>query len=205
MRSTVKKSSGIPSSILEKTSSMLESASSTASLCRTFVIIVCSLILRFPPKNISRITSARVWIPSFFFAEITTHGASHLLRTSCSVIHAGRSDLFRRTIAFLPLINEKISSSLSSNAAEESKTARIRSAFSARLLARSTPIFSIRSPVCLIPAVSASRRERPPRRIFSSRESLVVPAISVTIARSSPVRALRSDDFPAFGFPRMTV
>ena len=32
-------------------------------------------------------------------------------------------------------------------------------------------------------------------------ESLVVPAISVTMVRSSPIKALTREDFPAFGRP----
>ena len=37
------------------------------------------------------------------------------------------------------------------------------------------------------------------------RQSLVVPAISVTIALSLPTSTFKSDDFPAFGFPMITV
>ncbi len=36
---------------------------------------------------------------------------------------------------------------------------------------------------------------------FVSIESLVVPAILVTIFLSSPIKALIKDDFPAFGLP----
>ena len=36
---------------------------------------------------------------------------------------------------------------------------------------------------------------------FVSIESLVVPAISVTIYLSSPIKALINDDLPAFGLP----
>ena len=85
-------------------------------------------------------------------------------------------------------IKESISLSSSSSGLEESKTARIRSAFSASDIALSTPIFSIISSARRIPAVSAMRRVSPPSLTVSSRESRVVPAISVTIARSSPVR-----------------
>ena len=35
--------------------------------------------------------------------------------------------------------------------------------------------------------------------------SLVVPAISVTIALSSPVRTFKREDLPAFGLPTITV
>ena len=39
----------------------------------------------------------------------------------------------------------------------------------------------------------------------SSNVSLVVPAMSVTIARSFPVNTFNTEDFPAFGFPKITV
>ena len=55
------------------------------------------------------------------------------------------------------------------------------------------------------PAVSMIFKEIPFRFRCSSNTSLVVPAISVTIARSSPRSTFNRDDFPAFGFPRMTV
>ncbi len=45
---------------------------------------------------------------------------------------------------------------------------------------------------------------RPFRLIFSCSTSRVVPAISVTIARSLPANAFKSEDLPAFGFPAMT-
>ena len=45
----------------------------------------------------------------------------------------------------------------------------------------------------------SSDLSKPKRLYFVSIESLVVPAISVTIFLSSPIRALIKDDFPAFG------
>ena len=36
-------------------------------------------------------------------------------------------------------------------------------------------------------------------------ESRVVPAISVTICRSSPIKALIREDFPAFGRPIIAI
>ena len=45
----------------------------------------------------------------------------------------------------------------------------------------------------------------PFNRICSSKISLVVPAISVTIAFSSPINKFRKEDFPALGFPTITV
>ena len=47
-----------------------------------------------------------------------------------------------------------------------------------------TPMASIRSPLSRIPAVSASRSSTPPTSTCSSTVSRVVPAMSVTMARS---------------------
>ncbi len=52
-----------------------------------------------------------------------------------------------------------------------------------------------------IPAVSTRRKRRPAASMRASTESRVVPAISDTIARSSPSSALTSEDFPTFGRP----
>ncbi len=41
--------------------------------------------------------------------------------------------------------------------------------------------------------------------MLSSRVSLVVPSISVTIALSSPRSKFNKEDFPAFGLPKITV
>ena len=98
-----------------------------------------------------------------------------------------------------------ISSSFSSNGTEESTTQRIRSASAAISLALDTPIFSTMSSVWRIPAVSAIFNVIPCRLIYSSSTSLVVPAISVTMALSSPRSRFSREDFPAFGLPRITV
>ena len=81
----------------------------------------------------------------------------------------------------------------------------IRSASSAASFALLTPICSTTSSVSRMPAVSMMFRLIPCMRICSSSVSRVVPAISVTIARSSPSSTFIKEDFPAFGFPRMTV
>ena len=117
----------------------------------------------------------------------------------------GRSVLFKRTITLRPLSISMIFSSSSFIGTEESATYKIRSAFSIEEIARSTPIFSTLSEVSLIPAVSMIFRLIPWISICSSSISLVVPAISVTMARSSPTRTFRREDFPAFGFPTITV
>ena len=69
----------------------------------------------------------------------------------------------------------------------------------------STPIFSTLSSVFLIPAVSIIFRIIPSKLIFPSTISLVVPAISVTIALSSFNNLFNIEDFPTFGLPNITV
>ena len=66
-------------------------------------------------------------------------------------------------------------------------------------------MLSTTSSVFLIPAVSIRLRVIPDRLIISSRVSLVVPSISVTIALSSLASTLSRLDFPALVFPKMTV
>ena len=65
---------------------------------------------------------------------------------------------------------------------------RTSSDCSMAFLARSIPIFSTLSSVSLIPAVSVRRSCTPRTLTLTSRVSRVVPAISVTIARSVPAR-----------------
>mmetsp|Transcript_2558 Transcript_2558/g.6027 ORF Transcript_2558/g.6027 Transcript_2558/m.6027 type:complete len:293 (+) Transcript_2558:970-1848(+) len=52
-----------------------------------------------------------------------------------------------------------------------------------------------------IPAVSRSRVGMPPKLLAASTMSLVVPATSVTMARSAPDKMLRSELLPTFGAP----
>ena len=108
-------------------------------------------------------------------------------------------------MAFLSRIRSMISSSLSFNGTEPSATYRIRSAFSMDATARWIPIFSTVSSVLRIPAVSMIFRLMPLIWICSSSVSRVVPATSVTMARSSPTSTFMRDDFPAFGLPMITV
>ena len=75
------------------------------------------------------------------------------------------------------------------------------SASSAALIDLSIPIFSIILSVFRIPAVSIILTGIPSICINSSIVSLVVPSISVTIARSVFNIAFKSEDLPAFGFP----
>ena len=59
------------------------------------------------------------------------------------------------------------------------------------------------SEVSRMPAVSMKRKRVPLITQVSSMMSRVVPAMSETIALSSPTRALRSVDLPALGAPRI--
>ena len=81
----------------------------------------------------------------------------------------------------------------------------IRSASSAKSIAFLTPIFSTTSSVWRMPAVSIIFSGIPCILTCSSSVSLVVPAISVTMALFSPRSTFINEDFPAFGFPRITV
>ena len=118
---------------------------------------------------------------------------------------AKRSLLLYTTIVFLSFISSNISRSFSLRPSFKSTTYRMRSAFSASFLALSTPIFSITSPVSLMPAVSMMFSTTSPNTTVSFNTSLVVPAISVTMALSSSSKALRREDLPAFGSPNMQV
>ena len=69
----------------------------------------------------------------------------------------------------------------------------------------STPIFSTISSVSLIPAVSTIFKGIPFILTNSSITSLVVPAMSVTIALFSPNIEFNKDDFPTLGLPTITV
>mmetsp|Transcript_41668 Transcript_41668/g.107852 ORF Transcript_41668/g.107852 Transcript_41668/m.107852 type:complete len:210 (-) Transcript_41668:1934-2563(-) len=69
-------------------------------------------------------------------------------------------------------------------------------------LSHSVPAF-IR-PLRRMPAVSTKRYTLPVSDSrYASMQSVVVPGMSLTIARSSPMSALSSDDLPALGFPTM--
>ena len=71
-------------------------------------------------------------------------------------------------------------------------------------MARRIPSFSTTSPVSRKPAVSVKVIGKPFKLIFSCSTSRVVPAISVTIARSLPANVFNSDDLPALGLPAIT-
>ena len=108
-------------------------------------------------------------------------------------------------MAFLPLSEERRFLSSGVSGWDPSMTARMRSAFSMEALALSMPICSTRLSVSRRPAVSMRTKGTPPILMDSSMVSLVVPGMSVTMARSSWRRAFRRLDFPAFGRPTMAV
>ena len=66
---------------------------------------------------------------------------------------------------------------------------------------RSTPIFSMVSSVCRMPAVSMKRKRMPSMTRWSSMTSRVVPAMSLTMARSSLSKAFSSVLLPTLGLP----
>ena len=67
------------------------------------------------------------------------------------------------------------------------------------------PSTSIWSSDSRIPAVSTSRSGIPRRLMISSIVSRVVPAMSLTMARSKPSKRLSKLDLPTFGSPKITV
>lgn len=122
---------------------------------------------------------------------------------SCQSGWVGRSLLLSMVSVFVSSGSsiDRILSALS----EESITRRINSALLIWLWLRWIPSFSIVSELSRIPAVSIKRTGKPLMLMTSSMVSRVVPAISLTMARSNPSRRLRRDDFPALGGPAMTV
>ena len=163
------------------------------------------MLLICPAKNICLIVSESSRIPVCSLADIARTGKS-----VCSLICSTESTfstsvLFRRTITCLPFTKSSIFLSLSSRLRVASATYIIRSASPAHFIAFSIPIFSTISSVSRIPAVSVRLRITPSRLMDSSSVSLVVPAISVTIALSSPASALSRLDLPALVLPNITV
>jgi len=97
----------------------------------------------------------------------------------------GRSDLLTATIRWGTVLARAMAASSSAvSSREPSSTSRARDACFAAARLRSTPMVSTASPPSRMPAVSMSRRSTPPTVTFSSTVSRVVPAMSVTIARS---------------------
>ena len=130
---------------------------------------------------------------------------SFMYRYPSNPCHCGKSALFTAIITFLFSSDRRISSCSLSSFFVPSVKKIIMSASSVALTERSIDICSIRSSEFLIPAVSKILNALSFQTNFSSITSLVVPSISVTIARSFPHNALSNDDFPAFGLPIIAI
>ena len=102
--------------------------------------------------------------------------------------------MFKIIIAVLSFIKSKISSSSFVSFLELSNIAIIKSLSLATFLDFSIPISSTLLSAFLIPAVSTNLKGIPSIVTNSSIVSLVVPAISVTIAFSSPARRFNKED-----------
>ena len=108
-------------------------------------------------------------------------------------------------IRFNPFV---ASSNCSSSAVSGSlwfRTSKIKSASANALRLLSTPIRSTTSSVSRIPAVSINLSGTPRTLTYSSITSLVVPAMSVTIAFSSLNKWFNKLDLPTFGRPIIAV
>ncbi|MCW0417677.1 hypothetical protein NB689_003431 [Xanthomonas sacchari] len=90
------------------------------------------------------------------------------------------------------------------SASRASSTISARSARCSSWRARRMPSRSIASPPSRRPAVSTRVSSTPSRRTVSCKVSRVVPAMSVTMARSLPASALSSELLPALGGPTST-
>ena len=193
--------------MLLETWTKLSNDSFKASLCLKLVIIISELIFISPFKKRSFTAFSKSSIPVFSFVEVLIILIVSFTFSFNSPIDIfdSRSDLLNNIIHFLFSINFIISKSFSSKGTEESTTYIIRSASFVYFFAFSTPIFSIISSALRMPAVSITCKLISWSLIFSSIISLVVPAISVTIAFSSPANIFNKEDLPAFGFPTITV
>ncbi|MPN16549.1 hypothetical protein SDC9_163894 [bioreactor metagenome] len=174
--------------------------------CRTLLITVSLFNSISPPKNISfnRLVNSSIPVPSFADTEII-FSLLTISQISLMSISFGKSILFNITIAFLLRIISNICLSSSVSERLVSAIINIRSALAAYSLDFSTPIFSTVSWVSRMPAVSTILTGTPPIFINSSTVSLVVPGISVTMARSSSKRKFNSELLPTLGLPKITV
>ena len=86
-----------------------------------------------------------------------------------------------------------------------STTNKTRSAFSTAFFALSITICSIKSSESLMPAVSNKWTGTPDKLKSPSTTSRVVPAIEVTIALSSWIKALSKEDLPTLGLPTIAI
>ena len=117
----------------------------------------------------------------------------------------GKSVLLNKIIRFIPFVVSSKRISSSCNVSLWFNNNKTKSASFNALRLRSTPIFSTTSSVSRIPAVSINCKGTPRTLTYSSIVSLVVPAISVTIAFSSLNSTFNKLDFPTFGRPTIAV
>ena len=155
--------------------------------------------------NLALIISSNSSTPIFSLAENIITSLSLYFLISSTLNFSSLSDLLSSIIAFLSFTLSSNSISSLSKGKSPSITTKFKSALLLASIAFCTPILSTTSSVCLIPAVSVIFKLIPDSLIFSVNVSLVVPAISVTIALSVLERRFKMEDFPAFGFPIMTV
>src|SRR5699024_10709326 len=201
-KSTSQASIGMPASISFREASILALASFKSLSCLVLVIKTDSLFISLVSK-ISLMVSSNFFIPIWSTMEVFIIGRSRSKSFSLNLI--SRSALFKITMAFFSLIRSRIFLSSSSKSLDISKIARIRSDSSISSIDLSTPIFSTRSSVSLIPAVSFIFRVKSPREIYSVIRSLVVPGMSVTMALFSSKSTFKSEDLPTFGLPTILV
>lgn len=124
-----------------------------------------------------------------------------MLKQSLYFLSFIKSDLFKTGIYILSLDNSfiKLSSSVWIWLGLNKWTTIFASLIA--LIERSIPIDSTLSSVFLIPAVSIILKGIPLISYSPSTISLVVPAISVTIAFSLFKSKFKIDDFPVLGWP----
>ena len=143
--------------------------------------------------------------PVLSLAEKIITSLSLYFLISSTLTFNSLSDLLISIIACLSFtLSNRLISSLS-RGKSPSITTRFKSALLLASIAFFTPMLSTTSSVALIPAVSVIFKLIPESLMFSVKVSLVVPAISVTIALSVLDSRFKIEDFPALGFPIITV
>ena len=185
------------------TASRLSFELTKASKCRAFVttkepalsFMLCEETSRFFISSIPSVSEAVIFMidDAPFMSESGAGFKSHLFQTATRFIPESK---------FSSEIFCSADSTVSVDESSMYKTVCADEAFSIALL---IPSVSITSDVSRIPAVSINLNSVPSITQVSSITSLVVPAMSETIALSSPTSAFNRVDFPAFGAPRMAI
>ena len=145
-------------------------------------------------------------MPLKVFAEsvITLSAPKRCLSASISTA-SSKSLLLTMITQGLPSAASRMASSSAVRPALPSITQITSSESCSRRRLFSTPIFSTKSSVERMPAVSASTSGTPSNSSCSSITSRVVPAYCETIARSSRSSALSRLLLPTFGLPTIAV